>query len=79
NLYHSAVARADADWFVGINAPRALTSKFNAQLSCGRVQTPTLAMISKREAEIQEFTPVPYYGLRPAVDGMTLTWQDQKS
>ncbi|MBG9487872.1 MULTISPECIES: DNA topoisomerase III [Bacillus] len=79
NLYHSAVARAEADWIVGINATRALTTKFNAQLSCGRVQTPTLAMIAKREADIQAFTPVPYYGIRAAVDGMTLTWQDKKS
>lgn len=79
NLYHSAVARAEADWIVGINATRALTTKFNAQLSCGQVQTPTLAMIAKREADIQAFTPVPYYGIRAAVDGMTLTWQDKKS
>lgn len=79
NLYHSAVARAEADWIVGINATRALTTKFNAQLSCGRVQTPTLAMIAKREADIQAFTPVPYYGIRAVVDGMTLTWQDKKS
>lgn len=79
NLYHSAVARAEADWIVGINATRALTTKFNAQLSCGRVRTPTLAMIAKREADIQAFTPVPYYGIRAAVDGMTLTWQDKKS
>ncbi|MEC1266865.1 DNA topoisomerase III [Bacillus subtilis] len=79
NLYHSAVARAEADWIVGINATRALTTKFNAQLSCGRVQTPTLAMIAKRETDIQAFTPVPYYGIRAAVDGMTLTWQDKKS
>ncbi|MFP3814020.1 DNA topoisomerase, partial [Bacillus sp. SIMBA_005] len=71
NLYHSAVARAEADWIVGINATRALTTKFNAQLSCGRVQTPTLAMIAKREADIQAFTPVSYYGIRAAVDGMT--------
>lgn len=78
NLYHSAVARAEADWIVGINATRALTTKFNAQLSCGRVQTPTLAMIAKREEDIKNFKPVPYYGLRAAVDGMTLTWQDKK-
>ncbi len=79
NLYHSAVARAEADWIVGINATRALTTKFNAQLSCGRVQTPTLAMIAKREADIQAFKPVPYYGLRAAADQMTLTWQDKKT
>ena len=48
NLYRAAVSRAEADWLVGINATRALTCKYNAQLSCGRVQTPTLAMIAKR-------------------------------
>ena len=53
NLYHAAVARAEADWMIGINATRALTCKYNAQLSCGRVQTPTLAMIAEREEEIR--------------------------
>ena len=43
NLYDAAMCRAEADWLVGINATRALTCKYNAQLSCGRVQTPTLA------------------------------------
>ena len=61
NLYNSAIARAEADWIVGINATRALTTKYNAQLSCGRVQTPTLAMILKREEEIRNFTPREYY------------------
>lgn len=49
NLYDAAMCRAEADWLVGINATRALTCKYNAQLSCGRVQTPTLAMIARRE------------------------------
>ena len=49
------MCRAEADWLVGINATRALTCKYNAQLSCGRVQTPTLAMIARREEEIREF------------------------
>ncbi len=49
NLYHSAIARAEADWIVGINGTRALTTKYNAQLSCGRVQTPTLGMILKEK------------------------------
>lgn len=44
-LYHAALGRAKADWLVGINATRALTCKYNAQLSCGRVQTPTLAIM----------------------------------
>ena len=55
NLYHAAVARAEADWMIGINATRALTCKYNAQLSCGRVQTPTLAMIAEREEEDPQF------------------------
>ena len=53
--YHAAKSRAEADWLVGINATRALTCKYNAQLSCGRVQTPTLAMIARREEEIRAF------------------------
>ncbi|MFZ3589959.1 DNA topoisomerase III [Bacillus sp. DJP31] len=79
NLYASAVARSEADWFVGINATRALTTKHNAQLSCGRVQTPTLAMIAKREEEIKFFKPKPFYGLKVQTDKLTLIWQDQKS
>ncbi len=79
NLYQAAVARAESDWIVGMNATRALTCKYNASLSCGRVQTPTLAMIAKREEEIRRFIPVPYYGLIGKVNGMTLTWKDQKS
>ena len=93
SLYDAAMCRAEADWLVGINATRALTCKYNAQLSCGRVQTPTLAMIAAREKEIREFVPRPYYGLqarwkadRGAAGGeskawgeLTLTWQDPKS
>ena len=62
-LYDAAMSRAEADWMVGINATRALTCKYNAQLSCGRVQTPTLAMIARREEQIRQFVPKPYYGL----------------
>ncbi|BCJ94239.1 DNA topoisomerase 3 [Anaerocolumna cellulosilytica] len=79
NLYQAAVARAEADWIVGMNATRALTCKYNASLSCGRVQTPTLAMIAKREEDIKKFIPVPYYGLIGKLSGMTLTWKDAKS
>ena len=79
SLYDAAMCRAEADWLVGINATRALTCKYNAQLSCGRVQTPTLAMIAKREAQIKEFKPVPFYGMTAKTGGLTLTWQDQKS
>ena len=79
NLYHAAVARAESDWVVGINATRALTCKYNAQLSCGRVQTPTLAMIAAREEEIRKFQPQPYYGLKATAGGVTFTWADKKS
>lgn len=79
NLYQAAVARAESDWIVGMNATRALTCKYNASLSCGRVQTPTLAMIAKREEEIKKFVPVPFYGLIGKVNGMTITWKDQKT
>lgn len=79
NLYHAAVSRAEADWLVGINATRALTCKYNAQLSCGRVQTPTLAMIAAREEEIRKFVPETYYGLQAKAAGVTFIWKDKKS
>lgn len=78
-LYSAAWARAEADWLVGINATRALTCKYNAQLSCGRVQTPTLAMIEKREEEIRSFKPETYYGINLMAEGIRFTWQDKKS
>ena len=80
NLYASAVARAEADWIVGINATRALTTRHNAQLSCGRVQTPTLAMIATREEEIRAFIPQPFYGLKAQHEsGFFLQWRDSKT
>ena len=79
DLYRAAQARAEADWLVGINATRALTCKYNAQLSCGRVQTPTLAMIAKREADIRSFVPKPYYGLQARKGGLVFTWQNRAS
>ncbi len=79
NLYQSAVARAEADWLVGINATRALTCRYNAQLSCGRVQTPTLAMLAHREEEIRNFVPRKYFGMTALSEGLRLTWQDAAS
>jgi DNA topoisomerase-3 len=79
NLYASAAARAEADWFVGINATRALTCKYNAQLSCGRVQTPTLAIIARREEEIQNFKPKTFYGITASANGLNLIWQDRRT
>ena len=79
NLYRAAVARAEADWLVGMNGTRALTCKYNAQLSCGRVQTPTLAMIAKREEEIRSFRPKEYYGLSVKAGDVIWTWKEPKS
>lgn len=76
NLYHAAVARSEADWYIGLNATRALTTRFNAQLNCGRVQTPTVAMIAAREDEIKNFKPQTYYGIEAQTDTVKLTWQD---
>ena len=63
NLYDSAIARSEADWYIGLNATRALTTKFNAQLNCGRVQTPVVAIVASREEEIKNFKPQTYYGI----------------
>ena len=79
NLYQSAVARSEADWIVGINATRALTCKYNAQLSCGRVQTPTLAMVASREEEIQNFKARKFYGITAITKNLKLTWQDKQN
>ena len=79
NLYRAAVARAEADWLVGINGTRALTCRHNAQLSCGRVQTPTLAIIARREEEIRKFKPEEYFGVTLQAGGVQWTWKDAKS
>ena len=79
DLYRAAQARAEADWLVGMNGTRALTCKYNAQLSCGRVQTPTLAMIAAREKEIREFKSEEYYGITLTAGNVRWTWRDQKS
>lgn len=79
NLYAAAEARAEADWLVGMNGTRALTCRYNAQLSCGRVQTPTLALIAAREQEIKSFVPKRFYTLTTVSHGMTWNWQEGKS
>lgn len=78
-LYEAAVARAEADWLVGLNATRALTVKHNAQLSCGRVQTPTLAMIAKRESQIKVFQSKEYYGLKIKGGKVIWNWKSKKN
>ena len=78
NLYQSARARAEADWLVGLNITRALTCKYNAQLSAGRVQTPTLSLIVDREKEIKSFVPKEFYTVRAEFDGFSALWSDVK-
>lgn len=74
NLYKAAVCRAEADWIVGLNATRALTCKYNAQLSAGRVQSPTLAMIVDREDEIKNFKPKDFYTISAKANGISFQW-----
>ena len=78
NLFLSAQSRAEADWLVGLNVTRALTCKHNAQLSAGRVQTPTLAMIVAREHEIKSFVPKDYYTIKAKFNGFSATWVGSK-
>ena len=77
NLFKSAQARSEADWLVGLNVTRALTCKYNAQLSAGRVQTPTLALVVAREEEIRRFVPKEFYGLCAELEGFRATYKDE--
>ncbi|HLR19144.1 MAG TPA: DNA topoisomerase III [Staphylococcus sp.] len=70
NLYKAALARSEADWIVGINATRALTTKYDAQLSLGRVQTPTIQLVQMRQNEIKEFKPQTYYTMKLAAGNL---------
>lgn len=79
NLYKAAVCRAEADWLVGLNVTRALTCKYNAQLSAGRVQSPTLAMIVQREDEIKNFVPKDYYTITAKAKEFSLQWIDKNN
>ena len=78
NLYEAALARSEADWIVGINATRALTTKYDAQLSLGRVQTPTIQLVKSRQDEINYFKSEKYYTLSINVDGYDLNLNQQK-
>ncbi|ROX83645.1 DNA topoisomerase III [Enterococcus durans] len=62
-LYDSALARAKADWLVGLNVTRALTVKYQDNLSAGRVQTPTLALVRDQERKIETFKPQTYFSI----------------
>ncbi|MBM7703669.1 DNA topoisomerase III [Metabacillus iocasae] len=76
-LYESAVCRSEADWLIGLNVTRALTTKYEEPLSAGRVQTPTLAMILEREQVITTFKPVEYWTLSAEFRSFTAQWQRQ--
>lgn len=75
NLYHSAVCRAEADWLIGLNVSRALTTKYQDPLSAGRVQTPTLALIINREKQIQSFVPQPYWMVQIDFGKFSAYWE----
>ena len=68
NLYHSAKARSEADWLVGINASRALSIARKGGYSLGRVQTPTLSMVCRRYIENRDFSSVPYWKLSALIE-----------
>ncbi|MGG6312989.1 DNA topoisomerase 3 [Paenibacillus macerans] len=74
-LYQSARCRAEADWMVGLNVTRALTTKFGAPLSAGRVQTPTLGMIMVRENDITRFRSDEYSVLRADFGKFEAVWR----
>ena len=77
-LWRAAECRSEADWLVGLNVTRALSCKFDARLSAGRVQTPTLAMIVDREKEIQVFKPVPYWVVEADFGAYRGAWRGSK-
>lgn len=79
DLYRSAKCRSEADWLVGINASRAFTLKYDALLSIGRVQTPTLAIIVQRQHEIDSFDARDYWEVEAEFDGWKGTWFERES
>ncbi len=79
NLFNAAKCRSEADWLIGLNVTRALTIKYNDQLSAGRVQTPTLSMMVKREQEIRNFRPVPFWTIEVSSGGFTAQYTDKNN
>ena len=78
-LFESARSRAQADWLFGINATRAITCVNNEMYSVGRVQTPTLALIVKRQNEIDAFVPVPYFQVQGVFKGVNFLYKDEEN
>lgn len=77
-LYEAARCRAEADWMIGLNITRALTCKFDAQLSAGRVQTPTLGMIMQREQDIRNFRSQDYRTLQLDLGNFQMQWRGKQ-
>ena len=75
DLYQSAVCRAEADWLIGLNVTRALTTKYKDPLSAGRVQTPTLALVLEREQLIQSFVPKEYWTIQADIGPLSTDWE----
>jgi DNA topoisomerase III len=78
NLFRAAETRAEADWIIGLNVTRALSCRYDARLSAGRVQTPTLALIIRREREIQNFRPEAFWTIHADFGVFSGTWQGTK-
>ena len=74
NLYAAAESRSYADWYVGYNVSRAMSCHFDTRLSAGRVQTPTLALITKREDEIEDFAGRFYWTLKADFGSFKASW-----
>lgn len=72
NLYASALARAKADWLVGINGTRLYSSLYGTLLRVGRVQTPVLSMLVERDHAIRSFQKTPYWNVHLSCGGLTL-------
>jgi len=79
NLFRAAKCRSEADWLIGLNVSRSLAIKYNDQLSAGRVQTPTLAMMVKREREIKNFKPLPFWTIEANLPGFTAKYTDKNN
>ena len=73
-LYYAGESRSYADWYVGYNVSRAMTCHFDTRLSAGRVQTPTLALITKREEEIEQFEGQFYWTLKADFGAFKASW-----
>ncbi|MBO4394034.1 MAG: DNA topoisomerase 3 [Spirochaetales bacterium] len=77
NLFAAAESRSYADWYVGYNVSRAMSCYFDTRLSAGRVQTPTLALITKREDEIEDFAGRFYWTLKADFGSFKASWYSQ--